>query len=109
MVNTTNANQFLSDELSNPTRFLEVSSFVTEPFTEVGQNKNDPGNGGEGDDADDLSESEIDVMNALKDLFPANCQFANYRIDIKTISSTTELQRIATVPICLITRNWKEF
>lgn len=109
VVNTTNANQFLSDELSNPTRFLEVSSFVTEPFTEVGQNKNDPGNGGEGDDADDLTESEIDVMNALKDLFPANCQFANYRIDIKTISSTTELQRIATVPICLITRNWKEF
>jgi len=48
-------------------------------------------------------------MEELKTLFPNECRFANYRIDIKTIASDTGVVFIAPVPVCLMERNWKEF
>jgi hypothetical protein len=48
-------------------------------------------------------------MNKLKTLFPRNCKFANYRIDIKTIAADTGVYLIAPVPICIIEKNWKEY
>ena len=33
----------------------------------------------------------------------------NYMVDIKTIASDTSLVCIAPVPVCLVTKNWKEF
>jgi len=49
------------------------------------------------------------VMNTLKQLFPRNCRFGNYRIDIKAISGDTGVIFIAPVPICIVEKNWKEF
>ena len=51
----------------------------------------------------------ISVMNSLKKLFPLNCRFGNYRIDIKAISGDTGIIFIAPVPICIVEKNWKEF
>lgn len=91
-------------------RYKEVANFVTNPFTEVGQNKNATTSGDDtGTDTDTLNADEIAVMEALKELFPDNCRFANYRIDIKTIAADTSLQRIAPVPVCIIEKNFKEF
>ena len=49
------------------------------------------------------------VMSELRKLFPSNCKFANYRLDVKTLASDTGIIHIAPVPICIIEKNWKEF
>lgn len=110
VVNTTNANGLLFDAVGSQTRTKVVADFVTNPFTEQGQAKrSSANNGGGGSTADELSDDLKKVMEALKDLFPAQCQFANYRVDVKTIAADTSLQFIAPIPVCIIEHNWKEF
>jgi hypothetical protein len=109
VVNTTNANGLLF-EGSSSTRFKTAPTFVTNPFAEPGQTMRTSGENEEGEHtADDLSANMIRVMESLKELFPPQCKFANYRIDIKTVAADTSLQFIAAVPVCLIESNWKEF
>ncbi len=105
VVGTTNAISFMTDGIGNPTRYAEVSGFVTSPFSEVAQGSA----GGVTGTGDEITASQAAVMEALKDLFPANCKFANQRVDIKTLSSDTQLQRIVSIPVCIIDKNWKEF
>jgi Tfp pilus tip-associated adhesin PilY1 len=107
IVNTTNANSFMVGADGTRTRYLAVSDFVTNPYTEQSATKN-PASSQTGTTADQLTASLTQVMNELKKLFPANCKFTNYRIDIKTISSDTGVVFIAPVPICIIEKNWKE-
>jgi hypothetical protein len=57
----------------------------------------------------DLSQFDRDVMETLRALFPSQCRFANYRIDVKTVAADTSIERIAPIPVCLIEKNWKEF
>lgn len=109
VVNTTNANPFITGADSTKTRYIEAASFVTNPFTEQAQTKNPSSSSDSGPTADDLGLGEVEIMEALKQLFPRECKFANYRIDIKTIAADTRIQRIAPVPICIIEKNWKEF
>lgn len=106
IVSTTNGNQFMT------TRYIQVSTFVTNPYTEQGQTKNLDTSG---HDADDFGVQNSDerarltgVMNSLKSLFPSNCKFSNYRIDIKTLSADTGVVFIAPVPICIMEKNWKD-
>lgn len=111
VVNSTNANGLLFSG-DTAVRYKEVSTFVTNPFAEPGQTKNaededDDGDGGS--NADELTADLIKVMDSLKALFPSQCKFANYRVDVKTIAADTSLQFIAPVPVCIIERNWKEF
>jgi hypothetical protein len=108
VVGTTNGNAFLFDVAGNPTRYEAVSTFVTSPYSEPGQNKNTESSGANSN-ADTLTALEIDIMDNLKKLFPENCRFANYRVDIKTIAADTRVERIAPIPICLIEKNWKEY
>lgn len=108
VVNTLNANAFLRTVDEQPTRFLEVNGFVTEPFTEQGQSKNATSDGDDSPNADELTLDEQEVMESLKSLFPDNCKFNNSRIDIKLFAADTRLQRVAAVPVCVIERNWKE-
>jgi Tfp pilus tip-associated adhesin PilY1 len=91
-------------------RFMEVTGFVTEPFTEQGLSKNQEGTGDpdDGPDADELTEREREMMEDFQSLMPANCKFGNHRIDIKLIAADTRLERIAAVPICIIEKNWLE-
>jgi Tfp pilus tip-associated adhesin PilY1 len=109
IVNTTNANTFMVAADGTRTRYLAVSDFVTNPYTEQSSTKNPATTQPTGTNADQLTASLTQVMNELKKLFPQNCKFTNYRLDIKTISSDTGVVFIAPVPVCIIEKNWKEF
>jgi hypothetical protein len=107
---TTNANSVLTDLSNNPIRYYNAPTFVTPPYTEQSQTKNpSPTNPSPpGTTADQLTPQLTSVMKALKSLFPKNCRFGNYRIDIKAISGDTGVIFIAPVPICIVEKNWKE-
>ncbi len=107
VVNTTNANRLLRDASGLPSRYTSVANFVTNPYSDLSQTKNPV----DADDEppDELPDDMIDVMNSLKQLFPSNCRFANYRVDIKAVSADTGVVFIAPVPVCIIEKNWKEF
>ena len=107
-VNTTNANALLQDDSQQNVRSVQTSTYVSNPFAETGTTK-DTDAAGSGETADDLSQRHLDIMESLKALFPTNCKFANYRIDVKTIAADTTLQLIAPIPVCLIEKNWKDF
>lgn len=104
VVNTTNGNGFLFDTEGLGTRYTEVPDFVTSPYSEQGQTKNP-----EGGQADSLTVDQLKVLETLKSLFPDNCKFAHFRIDIRTVAADTSVQHIASVPVCMIEKNWKEF
>lgn len=110
-VNTVNGNALAS--FNSGLRYRTVHDFVTSPFTERGQTKNDPnGPGGAGagtTTTDELTDALKQVMLELQKLFPSSCRFANYTINIKAVRSDTGLEFIAPVPVCLIEKNWKEF
>ncbi|HEX2254981.1 MAG TPA: PilC/PilY family type IV pilus protein, partial [Thermoanaerobaculia bacterium] len=109
-VNTTNANGFLRDEFGARTRYsLQGLSFATAPFTEQAQTKNQQSGESEEESADTLTPDLLEIMSELQALFPDNCEFGNYRIDVKTVLDRTEVEFIAPVPVCIIERNWKEF
>lgn len=108
IVNTTNANSFMEGADGQRTKFFMVSNFVTNPYIEQGATKN-PSSGTSGANADQLNATLEQVMDELKKLFPKSCRFANYRLDIKTISSDTGVVFIAPVPVCIVEKNWKEF
>jgi len=106
---TINANTVLTDLSGNNVRFYNAPTFVTPPYTEQAQTKNpSPGTTPPGTNADQLTTQLTTVMNTLKKLFPKNCRFGNYRIDIKAISGDTGVIFIAPVPICIVEKNWKE-
>jgi Tfp pilus tip-associated adhesin PilY1 len=110
IVSTLTANPFVqppSGVTAPATRQFEVSNFVTNPFTEQRQTKNVTGTTTVKEICDDPA--KIAIMESLKTLFPPTCKFGNYMVDIKTIASDTSLVCIAPVPVCLITKNWKEF
>ncbi len=96
-----------------------VTTLVTDVGPEVGQTKNvSPGSGGSGSgtgtgtgagSADQLTPALINVMNTLKALFPRNCKFGNFRIDIKAHATNTGVIFVAPVPVCIIEKNWKEY
>ena len=109
VVNTTNGDGLLYDDSNNRVRTKVVADFVTNPFTEPGQTKQSGNANDTGPTADDLTDNLKSVMESLKALFPAQCKFANYRIDVKTIAADTSLQFIAPVPVCIIEHNWKEY
>ncbi|HEX6862930.1 MAG TPA: hypothetical protein VF414_08955, partial [Thermoanaerobaculia bacterium] len=87
-------------------RAFEVPHFVTNPFAEPRATGNE-GAGAVAEICDDPTKNAI--MESLKALFPANCKFGNFMVDIKTIAADTSLVCIAPVPVCLIQSNWKEW
>lgn len=109
LVETATANPLLAT-VDGVSRFMEVTGFVTSPFTEQGLSKNQAGTDDpdDGPDADELTEREREMMEDFQSLMPANCKFGNHRIDIKLIAADTRLERIAAVPICIIEKNWME-
>ena len=109
VVATTSGDGFLFDDNGDKVRFEAVSSFVTDPFTEPGQNKNQGSDDAGSTSSDELTDQERDVMEELQGLFSETCCFANYRVDIKTVAADTRIERIAPVPICIIEKSWKEY
>ncbi len=107
VVDTISGNSLLYDVSGNQVRYNVIDNFVTEPFAELGQTKN-PVTGASGSTADDLTPQLEQVLEQLKQLFPSNCRFSNFRIDIKTVAADTTMNFIAPVPVCIVERNWKE-
>jgi len=111
VVNTTNGFGLLRDFGGQMSRYRSVKNLVSQAFAEPGANS-EPPSGDPGDppqEYDELTAFDLEVMETLKSLFPSKCRFANYRIDIKTITSDTAIERIAPIPVCLIEKNWIEF
>lgn len=110
VVNITNGNGLLPTGTAGVfNRSVSLAGqFVSQPFTEPGQNKNPTSTSGT-QTADDMTANDIAVMNVIKSLYPSDCRFSNFRIDVKTVLSDTKVQRIAAVPQCIVQKNWKEF
>lgn len=117
ILSTINGNAFLKDASGVLTRHITVASYVTSPFTEQGLTKNPSnlsgsGSGGSDPTADDEKvcdpETQQSLTDSLKSLFPPTCRFGNGTVDIQTISDDTSLLCIAQVPVCTITKNWKD-
>lgn len=103
---TINGNGILPDIVTGEkSRYRSViGSFVSEPFIEQYQTSNES-------DVDEPVPPELrDVTEALQDLFPRRCRFVeSFRFDIKTLRSDTGVEYIASIPVCILESNWKEY
>jgi Tfp pilus tip-associated adhesin PilY1 len=107
-VNTVNATGYaVAAGTTDYTRYVTAPKFTTQPFTEQSATGNQGGSGGQ--NADQWTDELRQINKELKTLFPADCRFANYTLDIKTIRSDTGIVFIAPVPICIEGHNWKEY
>jgi len=115
LVGTTDADAFLQDpnDATLLKRYHKIDGFVTNPFTEQAVTTTSGSNDNKDDntaDRDKLTAAEEKLLEKLQSLFPPNCKFGNHRIDVNVIESeSVSLKRVATVPICIIEKNWKEF
>jgi Tfp pilus tip-associated adhesin PilY1 len=106
----TNANGVLFDENSNRARSMTVNTLVSKAFADLATTRKPPS----GDDTTNPAPPPLPpdmqlVMDELKKLFPSNCRFASYRVDIRAVAADTEVVEIAPVPVCVIEKNWREF
>ena len=110
-VMTTNANGVLFDTNNDRTRSIGVDTLIGKAFADLSATQNAPSSGGGSPPPppDPLPPNRQLIFDELKKLFPSNCRFANYRIDIRAIASDTEIVEVAPVPVCIIEKNWREF
>ncbi len=97
---------------SNGARFRQVSDFVTQPFVEsAGAAKGKPTDPSQPpEDQTACSDDELQALrNSLMADMPAECDFAQYSLNVMTLQSENGVQCIVPVPVCVIDRNWKEF
>lgn len=92
--------------LKQKSRYRTVPEFVTNPYVERGATKNE-GDLSE-DNSEKLSDMQQEIMETLKKFCPPESKFANYWISVSGIRSDTGYERYATIPICIVQRNWKE-
>ena len=55
-------------------------------------------------DAEDM----LDIRESLMDLFPSNCRFASSGMQIWATLGDSGQQALAEVPLCVVSRNWKD-
>ena len=91
--------------INNRQAYTIIPDLPTSPYTEVGVTKNP--NPSEGESEEGLPPELEPVLNALKTLFPKECRFGNYTINVKTRRADTGIEFIAPVPICIVQKNWK--
>ncbi|MCH7664603.1 MAG: hypothetical protein IH936_01535, partial [Acidobacteria bacterium] len=110
-VMTTNANGVLFDTNNDRTRSTGVDTLIGKAFADLSATQNAPSGGGNPPPSPPppLPPNRQLIFDELKKLFPSNCRFANYRIDIRAIASDTEIIEVAPVPVCIIEKNWREF
>jgi hypothetical protein len=106
----TNANGVLFDSDSNRVRSTAINTLVSKAFADLAAPPVPPGGDGTPPpEPDPLPPNMQLVLDELKKLFPSNCRFASYRIDIRAVAADTEVVDIAPVPVCVIEKNWREF
>ena len=92
---------------SLPSRFRTIPEFVTNPYVEQGATKNvDSGNNQP--NSERLDDVQQAILKALKERAPKECKFGNYWFSVSAIRSDVGYERYATIPICIVERNWKE-
>ena len=103
---TASSNPILEDDLGNVVRSVSVSGLVTKPFAVPYQTQNTPQPGA----GDPLTDAQKRVFNELKNtLFSELCHFPpGMRTDINVRSENTGLERIASIPICVIESAFRE-
>lgn len=93
-------------------RFWKVPDFVTQPYVEPGQTKNQWRPGADGDNPDEnasaLTPDLERLMDKLKGLFDPACRFGTQTQNVMTVQSDTGLVFIAPIPVCFIEKNWKQ-
>lgn len=102
---TPSGNGLQQDSVTNqPTRKRDTQEPVfSNPFTEVSS-----GNSGSGSTAGDLTSDLERIRDELKSFMPANCRFTSQTVNINAVRADTGIEFIAPVPICVISKNWKE-
>ena len=58
---------------------------------------------------EDVPDDQVAMLDEIRKLFPKNCRFANYTINIKAVRDDTGIQFLAAVPVCSVENNWKSF
>ncbi|MEM7048750.1 MAG: PilC/PilY family type IV pilus protein [Acidobacteriota bacterium] len=101
---TTNGNPVVGNS-----RYTIIDDLPTGAYTELGITKNPDPNASPGSVEEAIPPDLVSVMDSLKGLFPDDCKFANYTINVKTRRADTGVEFIAPVPICIVEKNWKEF
>lgn len=86
-------------------RFTIIDDLPTSPYTEVGVTKNPVPSSGQTEEG--IPPELEPVLNALKALFPKECRFGNYTINVKTRRADTGIEFIAPIPVCIVQKNWK--
>ncbi|MEM1245432.1 MAG: PilC/PilY family type IV pilus protein [Acidobacteriota bacterium] len=102
---TPSGNGLQEDSLTGQTtRYRETDQPVfSNPFTEVSS-----GNSTAGSTAGDLTSDLERIRDELKSFLPDNCRFTSQTVNINAVRADTGIEFIAPVPICVISKNWKE-
>ena len=63
----------------------------------------------QGDEVDPFDSSRIEAIRAtLTSLFPADCRFGNFSLNVGVTLSNTSMLPVASVPVCVARKNWTE-
>lgn len=106
VVYANNANPVMTVD-GDKSRYRTVPEFVTNPYVEQGATKNPSSS--QDNHSEQLSDEQLEIMEAVKQFFPSCAKFANYWVSISGIRSDTGYERYATIPIGICSRNWKEY
>jgi Tfp pilus tip-associated adhesin PilY1 len=64
---------------------------------------------GAGQAVDPFASAELQgIRDTLRDLFPADCRFGSFVLDVSATSANRELLALAQIPVCIARRNWTE-
>jgi len=99
----TNANSIGGGESE---RAIAIEGFAGKPvITSEGFTRQD----GQGNVIDPFESADIDgVRQSLMSLFPADCRFGNFSLNVSTSLSSQEVLPLAQIPVCIARKNWTE-
>jgi Tfp pilus tip-associated adhesin PilY1 len=103
VLNFLNANPLVSGR----SRFSVVPKFVTSPYAEINATKNEPPTSGHHSESDDKVDQEI--INTIKKMMPRDCKYGNFWFSVSGIRSDTGYERYASIPVCFVERDFKEY
>jgi hypothetical protein len=83
-----------------------VEGFAGEPVvTSQGFTTRD----GQGDTIDPFEAAQIrGIRDSLMDLFPADCRFGSFSLNVSSSLSSREVVPLAQIPVCIARKNWTE-
>ena len=79
-----------------------VDDFVSNPFVEQAHSSN------VGSTGQELTPVQEAILERLQDLYPPNTRFGNYWLMVRQVLGSTGVRDIASIPIGVVIKNWKE-